>query len=84
MTVRLVGMHVYVSSLIMETFRFDYEYDVLAFELVMLTTKPLAILVVNRFDRPDNDFTNFHHEVGRIRKVVLVVEAVLVKSKGLY
>ena len=33
---------------LISTFRFDYEYDLLTFELVMLTAKSSVILVANR------------------------------------
>ena len=78
----------------LETFRFDYEYefafeyDFLTFELVMLTTRSSAILVVNRRADTRFDRTTILRTPGTniksYQEVVLVVKLVLVvKSKGL-
>ena len=55
----------YASFTVVVTFRFDYqyaldsEYDFLAFELVMLTTRSSAVLVLNR-----RTATRYDYEYG--------------------
>ena len=44
---------------ILATFRFDYEYHFLAFELVMLASRSSAVLVVNRRFHPRKTATKF-------------------------
>ena len=52
-------------------YEFDYEYDFLAFELVMLTTRSSACNYRRKKEDGhkiglDNNFENFCHEFGRI------------------
>ena len=49
------------------TSRYDFEKDFLYFEVVMLTTKSSAIILVNS-SRAENDFTNACQKLSCIKK----------------
>ena len=61
---------------------FDYNFDLLAFELIMFTTSSPAILIVNRRTTTRFDPATIL-QIWSYQKVLLVVEVILVKSKGL-
>ena len=62
---------------IIETFRFDYEYDFLSFELVMLTSRSLAILQENGRTATRSDPTKTLRTLVT-NLVELLVEVILV------